>query len=256
HIEQRYAPTIWDVDFETSVAQAELEDRVKQTAFYYIRFQLISSADTISIATTRPELLPACVGVTAHPEDSRYRHMFGKEAVTPLFGVSVPIFPSKEADQEKGTGIVMVCTFGDAADIEWWQREKLPLRQVLNSQGRFKDITFGSEDWQSANPDVANRYYSDLTGTTVLTARETIIRQLSEPDLSDPDNAVPLEKTGKPEPHTAKYYEKGKKPVEYLATRQWFVKILDKKKALIDAGQSISWFPEYMQERYSSWCQN
>jgi valyl-tRNA synthetase len=256
HVEQRFAPTIWDVDFETSVAQAELEDREKQAAYYFVRFRLAGSADTFCVATTRPELLPACVGVTAHPEDGRYQELFGKVAVTPLFGVSVPIFPSEEADPEKGTGIVMVCTFGDATDIEWWRREKLPLRQVLNSQGRFKDICFGENPWESSNPEIANRYYDALTGKTVYSARETIISQLSEPDHSEPDKVVPFEKIGEPEPHTAKYYEKGKKPVEYLATRQWFVKILDKKEALIDAGRSIVWFPDFMLERYSSWCEN
>ena len=256
HIEQWFAPTIWDVDFETSVAQAELEDREKIAHFYHIRFSLMGSEDPFFIATTRPELLPACVGVTAHPEDIRYRHLFGKKALTPLFSVAVPIFPSEAVDPDKGTGIVMVCTFGDAVDIEWWQKEKLPLRQVLNKQGRFRNIVFGRKNWESGSPAAANRYYGKLAGKTVSAARQTIVRQLAEPDLSDPNHAAALIKTGEGLPHTAKYYEKGRKPVEYLATRQWFIKILDKKEKLIGAGKSIDWFPDYMQVRYLNWCEN
>ncbi len=256
HIEQRFAPTIWDVEFETSVAQAELEEHEKQVIFYYIRFRLGSGENRFKIATTRPELLPACVGITAHPSDTRYRDLFGKHALTPLFSVPVPIFPSKEADPEKGTGIVMVCTFGDTNDIGWWRRKRLPLRQILNSGGRLKDVDFGDTGWESEDPETANRYFSALAGKTVFSAREEIIKLLSKPDYSDPDKVVPLEKMGQPQPHKVKYYEKGKKPVEYLATRQWFVRLLDKKEALIDAGHSIAWHPGYMRERYTSWCEN
>jgi len=256
HIEQRFAPTTWDVDFETAVAQAELEDRESQTVFYRIRFRLADGPGSIVIATTRPELLPACVGVTAHPDDSRYKHLFGKQAITPLLSVPVRIFPSEDADPAKGTGIVMVCTFGDATDVEWWQRESLPLRQILTKQGRLKNVTFGEGIWESRDSETANRRYRDLIGTTAVSAREIILKQLSEPDIADPDQMVPLVESRKPEMHTAKYYEKGRQPVEYLATRQWFVKILDKKDRFINAGKQINWHPSYMLARYISWCEN
>ncbi|HEY1805148.1 MAG TPA: class I tRNA ligase family protein, partial [Terracidiphilus sp.] len=114
HVYSVEAPTMWDVDFQTAVAQAEVEDRKVQGHFHNVRFGIEGSQDVFTIATTRPELLPACVGITAHPDDARYKHLFGKKALTPLFGVPVPIFPSELADPEKGTGILMVCTFGDA----------------------------------------------------------------------------------------------------------------------------------------------
>lgn len=256
HIVQHFAPTIWDVDFETSVAQAELEDRETQAVFYRIRFRLADGGGAFTIATTRPELLPACIGITAHPDDARYQHLFGRQAISPLFSVSVPIFASEQVDPGKGTGIVMVCTFGDAADIEWWRREKLPLRQILNSQGRLKDIAFGAKGWESGNPGTANRYYSSLADKTVFSAREAILGSLREPDASDPESAIPLAETSSPELHTAKYYEKGKKPVEYLATRQWFVRILDKKDQLLEAGNQIEWHPPHMLSRYTAWSEN
>lgn len=256
HIVQRFAPSIWDVDFETSVAQAELEERETQAVFYRIRFRTDNGADTFTIATTRPELLPACVGVAAHPDDTRYRHLFGRQAISPLFGIAVPIFPSGEADPEKGTGIVMVCTFGDAADIEWWRTERLPLRQILNTQGRLRDIAFGDIGWESGNAAAANRHYSSLAGKTVFSARETIIGMLGKPDASDPEGAIPLKATGRSELHTAKYYEKGRKPVEYLATRQWFVHILERKDGLLEAGRQIKWHPSHMRNRYTAWTEN
>ena len=136
---------MWDVDFQTAVAQAELEDREISTAFYRIKFGVEGSDHSFMIATTRPELLPACVGVTAHPDDDRYKGLFGKHAITPLFRVPVPIFPSELVDPEKGTGILMVCTFGDSTDVEWWQEQKLALRQVIGLDGRFVPVTFGTK---------------------------------------------------------------------------------------------------------------
>ncbi|HEY3237912.1 MAG TPA: class I tRNA ligase family protein, partial [Polyangiaceae bacterium] len=143
HIYNIEAPTMWDVDFQTAVAQAELEDRPKKGAFHDIEFGVEGTGASFVISTTRPELLPACVGVTAHPDDHRYRAFFGKRAVTPLFKAPVPIFPSERADPKKGTGILMVCTFGDATDVEWWRSERLALRQVLGRNGRFSAVQFG-----------------------------------------------------------------------------------------------------------------
>jgi valyl-tRNA synthetase len=123
------APTMWDVDYQTALAQADLKDEVRPGAFHDLRFA-VEGGGAFTISTTRPELLPACVGVTAHPDDKRYAHLFGTRAITPLFGVPVPIFPSPVADPEKGTGILMVCTFGDQTDVAWWREHKLPLRQI------------------------------------------------------------------------------------------------------------------------------
>src|SRR5690606_34263979 len=118
--------------------------------------------ETFTIATTRPELLPACVGVTAHPSDARYQHLFGKLAITPLFRTPVPIFPSELADPEKGSGILMVCTFGDQTDVLWWRQEKLPSRQIIGKSGRLETIEFGSAGFPSENPHAAQEFYSAL----------------------------------------------------------------------------------------------
>ncbi len=181
HVYNVEAPTMWDVDFQTAVAQAEVEDRKVQGAFHHVRFGVENSDRQFTIATTRPELLPACVGVTAHPDDERYKDLFGQRAVTPLFRVPVPIFPSELADPEKGTGILMVCTFGDATDVVWWRENNLALRQIIGRNGRLVPVTFGQDGWASLDADAANAFYQELAGKTVKTAQKAIVQMLREP---------------------------------------------------------------------------
>ena len=142
HVYQVEAPTLWDVDFRTAVAQAEVEDREQRGAYHHLRFAVEGGGGFV-IATTRPELLAACVGIAAHPSDERYRSLVGKRAVTPLFRVPVPIFASDLVDPEKGTGILMVCTFGDATDVTWWRDKDLALRQIVGRDGRLMPVEFG-----------------------------------------------------------------------------------------------------------------
>src|SRR5262249_39254331 len=175
HVYSVEAPTMWDVDFQTAVAQAEVEDRPVNGAFHQLAFGVDGAADTFVIATTRPELLPACVGVTAHPDDARYRQLFGRRARTPLFGVPVPIFPSALVDPEKGTGILMVCTFGDATDVQWWREHALGLRQIVGRDGRLVPVTFGTPGWESASPEQANTAYGALAGKSIAAARKAIV---------------------------------------------------------------------------------
>ena len=155
------APTLWDVDFQTAVAQAEVEDRPLTGAFHHIRFG-VEGGGSFVVATTRPELLPACVAIVAHPDDQRYQSLFGKRAVTPLFRAPVPILADERASIEKGTGILMVCTFGDATDVEWWRQFDLPLRQVVGKDGRLIPVQFGSPGWESLDPDAANAFYERI----------------------------------------------------------------------------------------------
>ena len=162
HVYNDDAPTTWDVDFQTAVAQAEMEDRVKPGAYHHLEFAVEGGDQSFVIATTRPELLAACVGVTAHPDDERYRAFFGKNAVTPLFRVPVPIFPSEAADPEKGTGVLMVCTFGDATDVAWWREQGLPLRQLVGRNGRLADIQFGTDAFPSLDAAAANPSYDEI----------------------------------------------------------------------------------------------
>ncbi len=256
HVYSREAPTMWDVDFQTAVAQAELEDREMPTAFYRIAFGIQNSDCTVTIATTRPELLPACVGMTAHPDDERYKDLFGKYAITPLFRVPVPIFPSEQADPDKGTGILMVCTFGDSTDVDWWREQQLPLRQVLGRDGRFMPVTFGTDNWHSLNSQAANAYYTDLEGKTVKAAQRIIVEQLRDPNGGASGAGWALQ--GEPETftHAVKFYEKGERPLEFVPTRQWFVRLLDKREQLLDYGNRIEWHPDHMRQRYLNWTEN
>src|SRR5262245_6250196 len=256
HVYHSDAPTMWDVDFQTAVAQAEIEDRVRPGAFHRIEFGVRGEERAFAIATTRPELLAACVGVTAHPEDARYRDLFGKQALTPLFRVPVPIFPSELADPTKGTGILMVCTFGDQSDLVWWREHGLALRQLVGRDGRLAPVEFGSERFPSEDPAAAQRRYDGLAGLTVAKARQAVVELLRDPSGSASGRGAPLQ--GEPEPiqHTVKFYEKGERPLELVPTRQWFVRLLDKKEGLLARGAEVQWHPAFMGIRYRDWTEN
>ncbi|MBL8176258.1 MAG: valine--tRNA ligase [Bryobacterales bacterium] len=244
HIYAVDSPAMWDVDFQTAVAQAEVEDRNTPGHFHNIRFGVEGSETTFVIATTRPELLAACVGVTAHPDDPRYKPYFGKRAVTPVFHVPVPIFPSELADPEKGTGILMVCTFGDATDVRWWREQSLHNRQIIGRNGRLIAVNFGDPNWESLNPDAANAAYSQIAGKNTKQARKILVEQLLGDALTD---------TPRPIEHAVKYFEKGDNPLEFISTRQWFVRLLDKKEELIACGDRIQWHPDFMRLRFKTW---
>ncbi|MBI2571562.1 MAG: valine--tRNA ligase [Candidatus Schekmanbacteria bacterium] len=251
------APTMWDTGYQTAVAQAEVEDREQEGAFHDIRFGVDGSDESFVIATTRPELLAACVAVTAHPQDERYRQLFGRRALTPLFRVPVVIFPSALADPTKGTGILMVCTFGDQTDVQWWREQGLPLRQVLGRDGRLQEVVFGTGNWESRNTDAANAAYRQLQGLSVKQARKAIVEMLRDPSAAaDSSGAAPLAAAPRPLRHSVKFYEKGDSPLELVTTRQWFVRLLDKKDELIAAGEKIGWFPAFMGARYRNWTDN
>jgi valyl-tRNA synthetase len=250
------APTLWDVDFRTAVAQAEVEDRTVRGAFHDLRFA-VEGGGSFTIATTRPELLPACVGVAAHPEDGRYATLFGRRAITPLFRVPVPIFPSELVDREKGTGILMVCTFGDATDVQWWREVRLALRQVVGRDGRLVPVTFGSEGWPSLDAVSATAAYGELVGKPVREAQKRIVELLREASASAAgDGQAPLVAEPRPLEHPVKFYEKGDRPLEFITTRQWFVRILEHKQALVEAGERVQWHPDFMRLRFRNWTEN
>ncbi|MBN1685003.1 MAG: valine--tRNA ligase [Spirochaetales bacterium] len=255
------APSMWDVDFGTAIAQAEIEDREEKGAYHHIAFGVEGDKESFIIATTRPELIAACVGVTAHPEDRRYQSLFGKKAITPLYQVPVPIFPSEAADPEKGTGILMVCTFGDAMDVEWWREENLELRQVMDRDGTMLHVDFSEENWKSRKPETANRFYAEIAGKSVQAARRIVVEQLKNPEGSavpagGQNSGPPLRKEPEEIVHPVKYFEKGSRPLEFIPTRQWFVSIMDKKELLIKKGREIKWHPDYMRIRFENWTEN
>ena len=241
---QATTPTMWDVDFRTAVAQAEVEDREVRSALYRVRFGL-EGGGNFPVATTRPELLPACVGIVVHPADDRHRWLIGKFALTPLFSVRVPIIADPRVDPEKGTGIVMVCTFGDATDVEWWRDYHLPLRQMIDRAGRLEAMAFESTGWQSLDAAAANEAYGQLIGLDVVKARGRIVELLRA--------AGALEGESEPITHAVKFYEKGDRPLELLPARQWFVRLLDHQTELLELGERIAWHPPFMRARYRNW---
>jgi valyl-tRNA synthetase len=250
------APTLWDVDFRTAVAQAEVEDRPQRGAFHNVRFA-VEGGGSLVVATTRPELLPACVGVAAHPDDERYRALIGRCALTPLFRVPVPIFASPLVEREKGTGILMVCTFGDATDVQWWREQGLALRQVIGRDGRLVPVEFGSQAFPSRNAAAAAAAYGELAGRTVREAQKRIVELLRDAAGSALDDGEPpLVSEPQPIEHPVKFYEKGDRPLEFITTRQWFVRILDHKQALIEAGEKVRWHPDFMRLRFRNWTEN
>jgi len=259
HVYSMFAPHLWDVDFQTAVSQAEVEDRAIPGHFHDVRFGVSDPGggpDSFVIATTRPELLASCVAVIAHPDDARYKQLIGKKAVTPLFRAEVPIIADVGADPEKGTGILMVCTYGDMMDVEWWRKYGLPLRQTIGRDGRLMPAHFGAEGWGSLAPDKANHFYGQISGKTVKQGRAAVVELLRHAAAEAmPGLGAPLCGEPKPIEHPVKMYEKGERPLEIIPTRQWYVRIMDKKEALLEQGRKIKWHPEHMRVRYENWVQ-
>ena len=247
------APTLWDIDFKTAVAQAELEDRELPGAYHRVRFAAdpIVASDSsrtaafVEIETTRPELIPACVAVVAHPDDARYQALFGHEVTTPLFGVRVPVRAHVLADPQKGSGIAMICTFGDTTDVTWWRELHLPVRAVVQPDGTLGPVRWGSAGWESVDDGRAQRYYDELTRLSAAKARTKIVEQLRESgDL-----------VGEPRPitHAVKFFEKGDRPLEIITSRQWFIKTIEFREGLLRRGGELQWHPPYMRARFENW---
>jgi valyl-tRNA synthetase len=244
---QLEAPTLWDVDFQTAVAQAELEDRERPGAMHRVRFTGADGEGDALIETTRPELIAACVAVLAHPDDERQRGLVGKELLTPLFGTRVPVLTHPLVDPEKGTGLVMVCTFGDLTDVIWWRELGLPVRSVLGPDGRLLEVPWGGPGWESVDVESARARYGELQGRTINQARRRSVELLEESgDL-----------LGEPEPVTraVKFFEKGERPVEIITSRQWFIRTMEHRDELIARGRELSWHPPYMRARFEDWVQ-
>jgi len=240
------APTMWDVDFRTAVAQAELEDREQQGAYYRISFARAGGdGPPVEIETTRPELIPACVALVAHPSDERYRPLFGTEVLTPLFSVRVPVLAHHLAEPDKGSGIAMICTFGDTTDVTWWRELSLPTRTVLQRDGRLGEAPFGEPGWESERPERARQLYSELQGKNVKQAQRRIVELLAESgDLIGQPRSVT---------HSVKFYERGDRPLEIVSSPQWYVRTMVMRDRLIELGRELAWHPEFMRARYESW---
>jgi valyl-tRNA synthetase len=239
------APTLWDVDYRTAVSQAELEDRERPGNYHRITFQRADGGGAVEIETTRPEMLASCVALVAHPDDVRYQPLFGTSAVTPLFGVEVPIVAHELADPEKGSGAAMICTFGDVTDIIWWRELQLPTRALIGRDGRFLPTTFGADGWPSRDADAANSLYSNLEGKTVNQVRAIVVEKLRESSALIGDLRAIT--------HPVKFYERGERPLEIVTSRQWFVSTLEHREEFLARGEQIEWHPDFMRHRYRSW---
>jgi valyl-tRNA synthetase len=239
---QADAPTLWDVTFRTAVAQAELEDKDQPAAYHRLAFH--STDGDIHIETTRPELLPACVALVAHPDDERYQHLFGTTVTTPLFGVDVPVLAHHLAQKDKGSGIAMVCTFGDVTDVVWWRELDLPNRTIIGRDGRI--LAEAPEAIVGAGPIAA---YGELAGKTVFSAKAKVVELLKASG----------EMIGEPKPitHAVKFFEKGDKPLEIVSTRQWYIRngSRDEKlrETLLERGREVNFTPDFMRVRYENW---
>ena len=244
---QSEAPTMWDVTYRTAVAQAEQEDRDRDGAYHRLGFtRTDGSGEKVVIATTRPELLPACVALVAHPDDERYQGLFGSTVTSPLFGVEVPVLAHSLAQPDKGAGIAMICTFGDSNDVTWWRELELPTRSVIGRDGRF----LAEAPWIST-PEGQERY-SELAGLTVFSAQKRVVEMATESG----DLTGEIEKIS----HPVKFYENGDKPLEYVTSRQWYLTNGGRDQSegglrddLIARGKELTWHPAYMESRYRNW---
>ena len=259
HAYRELKPFFWDPVDQTAIAQAEIVDKEMPSLFNDILFGVEDSDEKITIATTRPELIPACVGVFYHPDDKRYQHLKGKNAVTPLFGVKVPILEDDSVEMEKGTGIMMCCTFGDEKDIEKWRKHKLAARVILNKYGKVDFSLY-------RHPGEGRDLMQFVAGDPGL-RRDDALKALENLKASNPDPKHPgarekilelLKEAGllvKSDPitHAVKCAERSGAPLEILPTDQWFVRVMDKKTELKEKSDACDWHPEWMKHRMDQW---
>jgi len=222
------APAIWCPECQTAIAQADLDDLIRETEFITLAFST-PAGEVVPVATTRPELLPACVAVFVHPEDERYRDWIGKEVIVPLTQRRVPILEDSQVDREKGSGAVMCCTFGDTVDVEWWYTHQLPLYPIIGRDGR---LTSGA---------------GEFAGMTVKEARDRIKEELEKRSFILDRQAAE---------QSIRVHERCDTPVEYRITPQWFIQVLEHKQELLDLGDQVKWYPHSMKTRFREWVEN
>jgi valyl-tRNA synthetase len=237
------APTLWDVTFRTAVAQAELEDREVPGAYYRYPF-FTEDGGKVFIETTRPELLAACAALVANPDDERYQPLFGKTVRSPLFDVELEVKAHPLAKADKGSGIAMVCTFGDLTDVTWWRELQLPTRAIMGRDGR---IIADTPEWITTG--AGKEAYAAIAGKTAFSAKEAVVELLNAAGLLD----------GEPKKitHPVNFFEKGDKPLEVVTSRQWYIRNggrdEDRRERLIGRGQEIDFHPSFMRSRYENW---
>lgn len=237
------APTLWDVTFQTAVAQAELEARDYAGHYHRIAYHQ-ADGTPVYVETTRPELVASAVALIAHPDDERYQELFGTTVTSPVFGVEIPVLAHTAAEMDKGAGIAMCCTFGDLTDVQWWRELQLPVRTVIGRDGRLHRDT---PEWLAS--EQASAAYADLAGKTVFSAREAMVGKLRE--------AGDLDGEPTPTQRMANFYEKGDKPLEIVSTRQWYIRNGGRdatiREQMLARGAEIDWLPPHMRHRFDNW---
>jgi len=243
---QSEAPGLWDITFQTAVAQAELEARDYPGHYHRVAFHSTTQPDSrVFIETTRPELIPSVVALIAHPDDERYAGLFGTTVRSPLFGVEIPVVAHPAAEPDKGAGIAMCCTFGDLTDVIWWRELQLPTRSIITRNGRLQTET---PEWL-AGTNGESLYAEKLSGATTFAARTAVVEALRESGDLD----------GEPTPtqRKANFYERGEKPLEIVTTRQWYIRNggrdADLNGELVARGDEIAFHPAFMRARYQNW---
>ncbi|MGI8947610.1 MAG: valine--tRNA ligase [Ornithinimicrobium sp.] len=248
---QQQAPGLWDVTFQTAVAQAELEARDYPGAYHRVAYHRPTGDGAayvpVYVETTRPELIPAAVALIAHPDDERYADLFGSAVTSPLFGVQIPVLAHPLAEMDKGAGIAMCCTFGDLTDVQWWRELDLPNRSVITRSGRMQhDIPDWLGDEDSAG---AQLWAEQLAGKTTFSARAAMVEALRASGDLDGEPVATQRK--------ANFFEKGDKPLEIVSTRQWYIrnggKDTELRAALLERGTELDFHPSFMRTRYENW---
>ena len=242
-LERRLEPTLWDPADRTAIAQAEVDEIEREGLLNNIVFKVDGSE--VIVATSRPELLAGCGALMIHPDHPRAKELVGKTAVSPLYNVLVPVIADDKVDPEKGTGVVMCCTFGDVADINWWRGHKLPLRLVIDQSGKMIDeLPIGEANWPCADLDSARATMDAVKGQKVEKARTIMLERLASAGLlreqKKTNQVVPVA-------------ERSGAPLEIIVTPQWFIRTLDFKAQILAKGAEIVWRPEYMRQRFDSW---
>lgn len=223
------APTLWCTECRCAAAQSELESQEVQSTFNYIKFFVAGEDDYIEVATTRPEMLCACVCVFINPEDEKNKHLLGKKLIVPYYGFEVPVYADELVDLEKGSGVVMCCTFGDTVDKEWQRKHNLPIKEAFNNSGIMNDIA------------------GDLAGLSIIKARKAIIEKLAQKDLLIRQEQIQ---------HAVQTHDRCGTPVEIVIKKQWFIDVLSEINKIYDAGKQLNWYPKTMQARFLNWVEN
>ena len=252
--ERKYEPCYWDPVDQTALSQADIEDKELASHMNYINFKVADTEQQVTIATTRPELIPACMALFVHPDDARYSNIIGKMVKTALFDIEVPILADHNVAIDKGTGAVMCCSFGDMTDVMWWKEHKLEAKVILNKYGKIKDL-FNNDSpeydaelinllEQQGDIKTYQKYYDILVGKKVTVARQLILDLLQQEALLVKQEAIT---------HPVKSAERSGAPIEIMLTKQWFIKILDKKDILLQRANEVKWHPKYMKSRLEQW---